>query len=76
MNTEVIFYGQLADVTGCSSLLCEGTTVDEVVASAFAKYPALSDCRFITVLGTSIVERHAPVNGSERLCFLPPFSGG
>lgn len=76
MNAEITFYGQLADITGCTSESCTAENVDQMLSSLYDKYPGLASTRFITAIGTRIASSDERINNGDRIALLPPFAGG
>lgn len=73
------FFGAAVDAAGSREGDIDGTTVDEVLTAACARYGA----RFADVLGRSKVwvngqpaDPGDPVTASDELAVLPPVSGG
>ena len=73
------FFAQAKDATGCATATVEGTTVDEVLRAAVARYGArLADIIEISAIWVNgdFAERGAPVGPGDEVAVLPPVSGG
>lgn len=76
MRAEITFYGQLADITGCTADTCTADSVDQMLGSLYDKYPGLESSRFITAIGTRIASADDRINNGDQIALLPPFAGG
>ena len=75
----LLFFGPLADITGCRRDEMTGRTLDDLVAQAKLRYgdsfaAALDSCA-IWVNG-EVVAPDARVSEHAEVAFLPPVSGG
>lgn len=76
MKTEVSFYGQLADISGCRSLELAAMNIRELMQQLYAMYPDLRAISFLTAIDTSIVNEDAVILPGSKVSLLPPFAGG
>lgn len=77
MGIEVLFFGQLADITKCSTLDLEyiGTT-DKLKEIVFRRFPELSSVKFAMALNNEIVIENTTIKDQSKVAFMSPFSGG
>ena len=77
MGIEVLFFGQLAEITKCSTLDLEyiGTT-DKLKEIVFGRFPELSSVKFAMALNNEIVIENTAIKDQSKVAFMSPFSGG
>jgi len=77
MSIEVLFFGQLTDITGCSSLSMENPgTLNELKKQVLVKYPGLSQSKFVIAINNKISNEDELISNYSKIAFMPPFSGG
>lgn len=77
MSIEVLFFGQLTDITGCSSLSMENPgTLNELKKQVLGKYPGLSQSKFVIAINNKISNEDELISNYSKIAFMPPFSGG
>jgi sulfur-carrier protein len=77
MKTEVIFFGQLADKTNCSSVMIQNPgTIGQFRKVIIEQYPALANAKFTVALNNKIALDNEPVTENATIALMPPFSGG
>ena len=77
MSIEIIFFGQLADKTGCSNLVLDNPgNIDALTKAMKIQYPNLATAKFIIAVNNKIVLQNEPIEENAKLAFMPPFSGG
>lgn len=74
---EVMFFGQLADATGVSSVMVEevGNT-DMLIQMMKKRYPALESSTYMIAVNNAMVTENSIVTPGSKIAFMPPFSGG
>ena len=74
---EVMFFGQLADATGVSSVMVEevGNT-DMLIQMMKQRYPALESSTYMIAVNNAMVTENSIVTPGSKVAFMPPFSGG
>ncbi|MEL6810972.1 MAG: MoaD/ThiS family protein [Bacteroidota bacterium] len=77
MNIKLMYFGMLAEVTGCSeeNLRTEATHIAELKEILLEKYPELQSKDFRIAQDEELVSGEVVLNGSQ-IALLPPFSGG
>lgn len=74
---ELLFFGQLTDITGVSSISWEDTTdTDALVKSLIEKYPALAQSKFRIAVNNKMIAAATKITTGSKIAFMPPFSGG
>jgi sulfur-carrier protein len=77
MNIEVLFFGQLADITGCSSMMMENPgTVAELKNQVVIRFPALIESKFVIAVNNKMSKEDELITDNSKIAFMPPFSGG
>jgi len=77
MSIEIIFFGQLADKTGCSNLVLDNPgNINTLTKLMKIQYPNLATAKFIIAVNNKIVLQNEPIEENSKLAFMPPFSGG
>lgn len=74
---EVMFFGQLIDATGVSSVMVEevGNT-DMLIQMMKKRYPALESSTYMIAVNNAMVTENSIVTPGSKIAFMPPFSGG
>lgn len=77
MNLNIKYFGLLAEITHCSEETLEfsKTSVSELLAVLFEKYPELTTKDFQMAQNHEIISKDTIISESE-IALLPPFSGG
>jgi molybdopterin converting factor subunit 1 len=77
MITEVMFFGQLTDITGSARLeVKDAKDTDSLKEQLFQQYPALSLAKFRIAVDNKLVNDNTAINAGSKIAFMPPFSGG
>lgn len=76
-NVNVLFFGQLAELTGKKELQLEGIQdTAQLLNWLFENYPALKNIRFACAVDQKIVRNTTLLHDKSTVALLPPFSGG
>lgn len=74
---EVMFFGQLTDATGVSSVVIEEVAnTDELIQMMKMRYPAIASSTYMVALNNTMVTENTIIPPGSKLAFMPPFSGG
>jgi molybdopterin converting factor subunit 1 len=74
---EVMFFGQLTDATGVSSVMVEEVAnTDMLVQMMKQRYPALESSTYMIAVNNAMVTENLIVTPGSKIAFMPPFSGG
>jgi molybdopterin converting factor small subunit len=74
---EVLFFGQVTDITNTSSLLvdtCED--LDVLKYLLFNQFPNLADAKLLIAVDNKIVHENISLNENSKISFMSPYSGG
>ncbi len=77
MKTEILLFGQLAELMGTASISMEGF-VDSasLIAALKEKYPVLNGAKFVVAINQEIIKENSLLMENSIVALLPPFSGG
>ena len=77
MTIEVMFFGQLTDITGSSKISVEDVAdTDSLQQKLFQQYPSLSAAKFRVAVDNKIISDNTRIGQGAKIAFMPPFSGG
>jgi len=74
---EVIFFGQLTDATGVSSMMVEEVSnTDMLINLIKMRYPSLESSKYMVAVNNTMVTENTILTPGSKVAFMPPFSGG
>jgi len=74
---EVMFFGQLTDATGVSSVMIDDVAnTDMLIQMMKQRYPALESSTYMIAVNNAMVTENSIVIPGSKIAFMPPFSGG
>ena len=74
---EVIFFGQLTDSTGVSSMMVEEVAnTDMLINLMKLRYPSLESSKYMVAVNNTMVTENTILTPGSKVAFMPPFSGG
>jgi molybdopterin synthase sulfur carrier subunit len=77
MRTEVMFFGQLTDITGKARLEVDDVKdTDTLKEKLFIQYPSLAGAKFRIAVDNKLVNDNTLINAGSKIALMPPFSGG
>lgn len=77
MEMELLYFGQLTDITGCSTQRLQHVAdTDTLRLLVFAQYPGLQKVKFMIAINNKLVSGNQSIPADARIAFMPPFSGG
>ncbi|MEX0998043.1 MAG: MoaD/ThiS family protein [Flavobacteriaceae bacterium] len=77
MNITILFFGQLAEVTGTSSLKLSGISdTDELKNTLRKQFPALEGLTYSIAVNKKMIQQKTTLKHEDEVALLPPFSGG
>ncbi len=77
MKVEVLFFGGLKELMGCSSLtIPEVTNSDAVLIFLKDKNQSLGNKSFQLALNNKLIKENTFLKNGDQLALLPPFAGG
>lgn len=77
MSIEVLFFGQLTDVTACTSLIIENPgSISQLKKNILQQFPDLNKSKFTIALNNKMIENDEVISENSKIALMPPFSGG
>lgn len=74
---ELLFFGQLTDVTGTSSMQWEDVRdTDSLLIQINERYPQLMKMKFVIAVNNKMITESMNLDPGSKIAFMPPFSGG
>ncbi len=74
---EVMFFGQLTDSTGVSSVMVEEVAnTDMLIDMMKMRYPSLASSKYMVAVNNTMVTENTIITPGSKVAFMPPFSGG
>jgi len=77
MEIEILFFGQLTDITACDAVKIENPGTTEAVKEWLCKqYPGLAGAKFVMSLNNQMIVAPLKIIEPSIIACMPPFSGG
>ncbi len=77
MKIQIKFFGQLAEITGLSSIeVDEINDTDLLIKKMLSDFPKLKDCKFQVAVNHKLLKEKQVLESGSEVAFLPPFAGG
>lgn len=77
MNVQVLFFGQLQELSGCDSMRVRDVADTAALRRHICdQYPALSNVKYLIAVNQEVVNENTPLPEGAAVAFLPPYSGG
>jgi len=77
MEISVLFFGQLAELTGTNRIAFMDVPDTDVLHQLVKeRFPQLHKQRFATAVNRKIITKKTPLSAATEVALLPPFSGG
>lgn len=74
---SVLFFGQLADITGSRRLtLYDVADTEALQTQLFTRFPLLKEARFVITVNRQVTRQRTAIDEQAEVALLPPFSGG
>jgi len=74
---EVLFFGQLTDLTGVTTLSSDHVAdTDQLLTQLKEKYPALATATFMVAVNNRMITGNTIIEPGSKIAIMPPFSGG
>lgn len=74
---EILFFGQLTDVTGTSSIQIENPSdLEGLKKVLFEKYPMLRNSAFLVAVDNKLTNENIILMDNSVIAFMSPYSGG
>lgn len=77
MKTEILFFGQLTDITQCNSIRMDHIhDSEELQKKLFETFPQLKNSKFMIAVNNKIIRSNTEILPDSKIAIMPPFSGG
>lgn len=77
MQINILFFGQLTDITGRSELMVENVhDTNSLKILLHQQFPRLAESKYIIAVDKIIISENTLLSNLCTVAFLPPFSGG
>ena len=77
METTVLVFGQITDITGESSIKISGVAdTNGVIHLLHKNYPHLQSLEYSIAVNKNIISESTLLKNNDTVAILPPFSGG
>jgi molybdopterin synthase sulfur carrier subunit len=77
VTTNILLFGQLAEITGCSHLRVEGMEdTSSLIEEINRRYPAFATAKYMVAVNKKVISENTRLNNDSVVALLPPFSGG
>ena len=77
MKVNILFFGQLTDVTDTTNLVLEDINdTSMLIQQLYKTYPALITKKYVIAVDSKVVEENTLLTDNCTVALLPPFSGG
>lgn len=77
MKITILFFGQLEEITGASSLkLNDISDTDDLKNKLQKQFPALEKITFSIAVNKKMMQKNTILKPNDEVALLPPFSGG
>jgi sulfur-carrier protein len=76
LKIKILFFGQIADITGMQEMTFQAEDTDTLLKSLQTKFPELSSMQFSVAVNKNIINDNTILANNDTVAILPPFSGG
>lgn len=77
MGINVLFFGQVADITGKDILKIPVVKNTNELNQLLEKtYPALKSIKYSIAVNKKVIQENTALHNEDTVAILPPFSGG
>ena len=77
METTVLVFGQITDITGESSIKISGVAdTNGLIHLLHKNYPQLQSLEYSIAVNKNIIRENTLLKNNDTVAILPPFSGG
>lgn len=77
METNVLVFGQITDITGENHIKISGVAdTNGVIHLLHKNYPQLQSLEYSIAVNKKIIRENTPLKNNDTVAILPPFSGG
>lgn len=77
MKTDILLFGQLAEVVGCTQMTLEGVSdTNKLMEEMHKQFPALAQSKYVVAVNKQVITKNTQLSNNSIVAILPPFSGG
>ena len=77
MKINLLFFGQLKEITGKSSMeISDVFTTDELKLKLVAEFPELATKKYLIAINKIVSQGNSALSNGDIVALLPAFSGG
>ena len=77
MKINILFFGQLTDITGTSNMTMEEVSdTNSLIIKLSQQFPALGKSTYIIAVDKHVISENTILSNNSIVALLPPFSGG
>ncbi len=77
MELNILFFGQLTEITGTSNLMVvDVIDTDHLLSYLLQKYPVLTNQKFVIAVDKKVITENTILLPNSTIALLPAFSGG
>lgn len=77
MEITVLYFGQICEVIGNSSLkISDINDTNVLIEKLELQFPALKNFQYSIAVNHKIIQENTKLNNKDIVALLPPFSGG
>jgi molybdopterin synthase sulfur carrier subunit len=77
MNVNILFFGQLTDLTGAESIsMTDIIDTNSMMEALQQAYPALVNSKYLVAVNKKVISANTTLTDNCTVALLPPFSGG
>ena len=77
MKINLLFFGQVADITGKTAWKISGVKNTADLNQRLAEnFPSLQSIKYSIAVNKKVVQENTELNNEDTVAILPPFSGG
>lgn len=77
MNVNILFFGQLTDITGTKTIsMTDIIDTNGMMKILQQNYPALVNSKYLVAVDKKIISANTMLTDHCTVALLPPFSGG
>lgn len=77
MKINVIFFGQLTDITGTAAVTVEDINDTSSLLEHLNKtYPELANSKYTIAVDKKVIAENTKLTDDSTVALMPPFSGG
>jgi molybdopterin converting factor small subunit len=77
METNLLAFGQIAEITGKSAWkISEVKDTNSLIKKLEEEFPALVKMKYSIAVNKKVIQENTTITDKDTIALLPPFSGG